>query len=322
MFLIGIDLGGTKIAAGVTDQDGQIIAQASTATVARRPYQEVVRDMASCALEALEKARKIIDDISAIGIGIPGIADNVTGRVIFCTNLGWHDIPLREELNKYINKPVYIDNDATVAGLAESACGISKGASSSVFLTLGTGVGGGIVIDGKPWTGVHGVASELGHLTLEVDGIPCTCGKRGCLERYCSATALIRMGREACQNTPNSLMMKWAENDLDRIDGKMIIDAAKQKDPVASAVFERYTKYLALSINTIISFMDPEVIVLGGGISMAGQFLLNAVQKKIPDYLMYKTMPYGRLELAVLGNNAGIIGAAMLGKIMMEGGRL
>ncbi|HSK67791.1 MAG TPA: ROK family protein, partial [Candidatus Limnocylindria bacterium] len=190
MHFIGIDLGGTKIAAGVTDQDGTIIAQAQEETGAGRPYPEVVRDMAHCAREAMRRAGVSEDGVAAIGVGIPGIADNAAGRVIFCTNLGWRDVPLRDEMRKYIDKPLFMDNDATVAGFAESVAGVSRGASSSVFLTLGTGVGGGIVIGGKPWTGANGVASELGHLTLKMGGEPCTCGKRGCLERYCSATAL------------------------------------------------------------------------------------------------------------------------------------
>lgn len=318
MVYIGIDLGGTKIAAGITDAEGAILAEASTATIAQRHYKEVVRDMAACALKALEQSGRTIDDVAAIGIGIPGIADNATGVVIFCTNLGWHDIPLREELRKYIDKPVFIDNDATVAGLAESLAGVSRGAASSVFLTLGTGVGGGIILGGKPWTGAHGVASELGHLTLEIDGIPCTCGKDGCLERYCSATALIRMGREAVRLHPDSAILHTAGSE-EAIDGKVIIDCAREGDPTAQKVFDRYTKYLALAVNTVISFMDPEVIVLGGGISMAGQFLLDAVLQKLPRYLMYKTRPYARIELAVLGNGAGIIGAAMLGRVLKEG---
>ena len=321
MIYIGIDLGGTKIAAGITDDQGQILAEASTATIAERHYKDVVRDMASCALQALEQSGKLIDDVDSIGVGIPGVAENEGGTVIFCTNLGWHDIPLREELQKYINKPVFIDNDATVAALAENVAGVSKNAHSSIFLTLGTGVGGGIIMDGKPWTGAHGVATELGHITMEIDGIPCTCGKNGCLERYCSATALIRMGREQARLHPDSLMMARAGSE-ENINGKLIIDCAREGDPIAVKVFERYTKYLAIAVNTMISFFDPEMIVLGGGISMAGDFLLDAVKEKIPQYLMYKTLPYGKLELAVLGNGAGIIGAAMLGRVLKEGGTL
>ncbi|NLW20651.1 MAG: ROK family glucokinase [Clostridiales bacterium] len=318
MFYIGIDLGGTHIAAGVTDSAGRILARDSTPTRAERPYQAVIADMAACALSALDQSGHSLEEVAALGVGIPGIAQNDRGVVIFCTNLGWEQVPLREELQRYIDKPVFIDNDATLAGLAESMAGVSRGASSSVFLTLGTGVGGGIIFDGKPWTGAHGVASELGHLTLALDGVPCTCGKDGCLERYCSATALIRLAKEALAERPDSQMLRLAGSP-EGIDGKLVIDCARAGDPAALAAFERYTRYLALAINTIVSFIDPQMIVLGGGISQAGAFLLDAVRAKIPQYLMFKTMPFGRVELAVLGNSAGIIGAAMLGKVLKEG---
>ena len=319
MIYIGIDLGGTKIAAGVTDKDGKILAEAATPTLAQRPYQEVVRDMADCALKALQQSGHSLAEVGTIGVGIPGVAENKNGVVIFCTNLGWHDVPLREELQKHIDKPVYIDNDATVAALAESRAGVSKDAHSSIFLTLGTGVGGGIVFDGKPWTGAHGVGTELGHITMEIDGIPCTCGKRGCLERYCSATALIRMGREAAAEHPDSLILTMAGGEPDNINGKIVVDAARQGDPAALSVFDRYTTYLALAVNNVVTFLDPEVIVLGGGVSQAGAFLADAVREKVPGLLLFKALSFGRLELAVLGNEAGIIGAAMLGRLMRGG---
>ena len=315
MLYLGIDLGGTKIAAGVVDDDGRVLSKAETPTLAERPYQEIVKDMAACCDRALSQAGKSVYDVGGIGIGIPGVADNKTGRVIFCTNLGWHDVPLRDELQKYLDLPVLIDNDATVAGYAESMAGVSRGLHSSVFLTLGTGVGGGIVIDGKPWTGAHGVASELGHLTMEIDGIPCTCGKNGCVERYCSATALIRIAGEICGMHPESAVMQQAGGDIKQITGRMVIDLAKEGDELALRVFHRYTKYLAIAINSVISFLDPDMVVLGGGISHAGDFLLDAIIDKIPQYLMFKTLPFPRIALASLGNEAGIIGAAMLGRL-------
>ncbi len=311
---IGIDLGGTNIAVGVVDEQGNILSQTSTPTLAARPFAELVKDMARCITEVLTQANLEEKDIESVGIGIPGVADQKLGKVIFCTNLGWHDIPLREELQKYFNKPVYIDNDATVAGLAESYAGISKGCQSSVFLTLGTGVGAGITINGKPWSGAHGVGSELGHMTLVVDGVPCTCGNDGCVERYCSATAIIRMARQACLGYPESLIMKLAGNDPDKIDARIVIDAAKAGDNTAVQVFNRFSKYLAITVNNITAFLDPEMIVLGGGVSKAGQFLLDNVRAQLPRYLMYKNLPSPKLELARLGNEAGIIGAAMLGR--------
>ncbi|NLC32478.1 MAG: ROK family protein [Clostridiales bacterium] len=318
MYYIGIDLGGTDIKAGIINKNGEVLSKAQTATLANRPYQEVAKDMAMCSLKALEKSSLTLDDIGGIGIGIPGLADNVSGRVIFCTNLGWNDIPLRDEVQKYLNLPILIDNDATVAGFAESISGVSRGLHSSVFLTLGTGVGGGIVIDGKPWTGAHGVASEIGHLTIEIDGIPCTCGKSGCLERYCSATALKHISGEICKFHPECSLMKMAKGDSNNITGRMVMDLAKNGDEFALKIFHRYTKNLAIAINTIISFLDPDMIVLGGGISHAGQFLVDAILEKLPDYLMFKTLPYSRIALATLGNDAGIIGAAMLSKLGLD----
>lgn len=314
MVYIGIDLGGTNIAVGVVSEAGSILAEASTKTLAQRPYQELVRDMADCAKKALAKANLTVDDVKSIGVGIPGTADQEKGLVIFCTNLGWANVPLRDEMQKYINKPVFIDNDANVAALAENFAGVSAGCKSSVLLTLGTGVGGGIIIGGKTWTGAHGRGGEVGHMTLIPDGVPCTCGNNGCLERYCSATAIIRMAQQECLGYPDSAILSKAGGDPEKINAKIVIDAAKEGDPVAVRVFDQYARYLALAINTITAFFDPEMVVLGGGVSQSGDFLLNAVRALLPRYLMFKALPGPRLELARLGNEAGIIGAAMLGK--------
>lgn len=316
---IGIDLGGTHIAAGAVDREGKVLAKAETATLPGRPYAQIVKDMADCSVKALRDCGRTAADAASIGVGIPGVAENERGTVYFCTNLGWTDVPLREELQRHIPLPVYIDNDATAAGYAESVAGVSRHARSSVFLTLGTGVGGGIIIDGRPWTGAHGVASEIGHLTLEIDGIPCTCGKDGCVERYCSATALIRMARDAARMHPGCDIVRRARGSAEDITAKMVVDSAKEGDGIALSIFRRYVKYLSLAINNIISFLDPEMVVLGGGVSNAGAFLLDAVREALPRYLMFKALPYARVELARLGNEAGIIGAAMLGKMCLEG---
>ena len=294
MYYIGIDLGGTNIAVGLVSEDGKILRKAETPTLAKRPYADIVRDMAACIAKLLDEAKLTTQDIAAIGIGIRGIAEQKTGRVIFCTNLGWRNIPLRDELKSYYDLPIFIDNDATVAGWAEYQAGVSRNTSSSVFLTLGTGVGAGIIVDGKIWSGAHGAASELGHLIIEVDGIPCTCGKCGCTERYCSATAIIRMAKEACALHPDCAILK--------------------ADDIASRVFRRYVKYLTIAINNVVSFLDPDMIVLGGGVSRAGDFLLDAVRELLPKYLMYPVLPMPEIALAQLGNDAGIIGAALLGR--------
>lgn len=313
MIRIGIDLGGTNIAVGAVDSEGKILAEFSTKTLSGRPYQEIVKDMAMCIGKVLGKLNMTGEDILSIGVGIPGAADQKTETVIFCTNLGWHDIPLGEELRKYYDKPVFIDNDATVAGYAEYIAGVSKGSDSSVFITLGTGVGAGIVIGGRPWSGFHGIGSEIGHMTIETEGDLCTCGNKGCAERYCSASAIIRFAKEAVKVHPESAIMQKANGNESRINAKIVIDCAKEGDPTACSVFDRYAYYLAVTINNVVALIDPEIIVLGGGVSHAGDFLLNAVQKHLPGLMLYKTLPYPQVCLASLGNEAGIIGAAMLG---------
>ncbi len=313
MVYIGIDVGGTGIHMGVVDEKGQIIAKGAIVTRTDIPFEDQVKAMADCALETLEKSGHTLIELASIGLGIPGIADQKTGVVPFCTNLGWKNVPLRETFQKYIDKPIFIDNDATVAGLAESVAGVSANTDSSVFLTLGTGVGAGIVIHGKVWSGFHGVGSEVGHMIMEIDGEPCSCGNRGCLERYTSATAIIRMAREAVAKHADSLIMSLCGGDPSLINAKMVFDAAREGDEQGLKVFRRYARYLGQAIATIVNFFDPEVIVLGGGVSKAGKFLLDAVREEAPKYCIYKSMPISRIELAELGPDAGIIGAAMLG---------
>ena len=174
--------------------------------------------------------------------------------------------------------------------------------------------GGGIVINGRPWAGAHGRAGEIGHMTLVPDGAPCTCGNNGCVERYCSATAIIRMAKQECYSFPNTAILKKAGGDINRVNAKLVIDAAKEGDASALRVFNSFVKYLAMTINDITAFFDPDIIVLGGGVSYAGDFLLNNVAALLPRYQMFKALPLPKLALAKLGNEAGIVGAAMLGK--------
>ena len=314
MLYIGIDLGGTGIKAGVVDENGNILLKDSCPTGPERGYEAVIRDMAKLAIAVTEKSGHRMDEIKAIGIGLPGIMDQRTGRVPFCTNLAWHDVPLIDEMAKYTDRPVFADNDATVAGLAESVAGVSAGCESSVFVTLGTGVGGGVVLGGKVFSGSHGVATEIGHMITVVDGELCTCGARGCWERYASATALIREGRKLCANNPETALMKAVNGDVQAITAKHVIDLAKAGDPDCAALFDRYVYHLGVGLVNLINLYDPEVIALGGGVSHAGQFLLDAVNAKLPGMVFFKTMPFARVELAKLTNDAGIIGAAMLGR--------
>ncbi len=311
MIYIGIDLGGTNIAAGAVSEEGRILAQASVPTGAQRPWREVIRDMAEVSLKAVEASGHSLDDVASVGVGVPGYADPDTGVVVFCTNLGWHDVPLREELEGCLHKPVYADNDANVAGFAEARAGVSRGTHSSVFLTLGTGVGGCFIIDGKIWYGAHKVAGEMGHVIYNFDGEPCTCGATGCFERYASATALIRIGKEALARHPDSVLAAKKET----LTARDVVDAARTGDAAACEAFDAYTTHLANGISSFINVVDPEIFVLGGGVSKAGAFLLDPVRRKVEESRFYKTLPFPRIELSELGNDAGIIGAALLGTV-------
>ena len=310
MVYVGIDLGGTNIQAGLVDQQGHLLNRVSRPTKVERGAQAIVRDMAELALQALAESAYTMDDLAAVGVGFPGVIDPATGIVPFCTNLGWHQIPMIQWMREYIDKPIFGGNDATVAALAESVSGVTAGCADSVFLTLGTGLGGGIVLGHKIYSGPHGVASELGHMIVHAGGELCTCGNRGCWERYGSATALIRMGKEAAAKHGGMLSLLHPDD----ISAKTVEDAAKAGDMAALEAYDLFVDYLALGIVSIINFIDPEVIAIGGGVSKAGNFLLDPLRERVKKYVFYKTMPYARIEIAALGNDAGIIGAAMLGR--------
>lgn len=312
---VGIDLGGTGIKVGIVDEQGRILLKNSAPTEPERGHEAVIHDMAQLTIKTIEESGVPMEEIESIGIGIPGIFDARRNIVPFCTNLFWHEVPLVPLMQKEINKPIFVANDASVAGLGETFAGAIRGVKDSVFVTLGTGLGGGVVLNGRLFTGYHGVGTEIGHIVIMADGGElCTCGNRGCWERYASATALIRMGREQITAHPDCAMAKQVGNNPELVTGKLVIDCAREGDPEAKAVFDRYIHYLCVGLVSMINTFDPEVIVLGGGISGAGQMLLDAVNAKLPAMIFCKPMPYAKIVLATLGNDAGIIGAARLAR--------
>ncbi len=313
MIRIGIDVGGTGIKVGAINEKLEIIATGSIPTQIDIPFGDQIQRIAECVTSVIQSGAHPIslDEIASVGVGIPGIADR-DGNIIKCTNMGWNHVPFRQEFTKYLDKPVFIDNDANVAALAESVSGSSAGTSSSVFITLGTGIGSGIILNGRIWNGHHGIGGELGHTIMELDGVPCTCGNRGCLERYCSATALIRMARETVSQHPETAILEMANGQPEKINARIVFDAAKEGDPIAEKLVRRYVSYLSQAIANVVNFLDPEIILLGGGVSKAGDYLLNAVREEFPRYVLFNDQPLPTVELAVLGADAGIIGAAML----------
>ena len=269
--------------------------------------------MAGVALQVVADAGASMDDVGWVGIGSPGTTNVKEGVVIFANNLFWHHVPVRAEMQKYIDKPVYVDNDANVAGLAEAIVGACKGYDNSIFLTLGTGVGGGVILNKQVFSGSHNVGAEVGHMITVVDGEPCTCGNKGCWETYTSATALIREGRKAAEKNPNGAIARAVGGQFDNISAKTVMDAAKAGDSDASAIFKQYIHYMAMGVVTLINVFDPEIFALGGGVAKAGDFLLNALTEEVNKHIFYKDVPHGAIVLAELGTDAGIIGAAMLG---------
>lgn len=310
---IGIDLGGTSIKAGVVDAKGAIIASGERPTLAGRAYQDIIGDIAGLCADVAAAAGISLCDIPAIGAGLPGVVDRRNGKV-YLTNLFWEGVPFEESFRQYIDKPVFLTNDANAAGFAEAKIGVSRDTEASVFLTLGTGVGGGVILGGKIYEGAHGVGGELGHMIVRAGGRSCNCGNSGCLERYTSSQGLIAQARELMGEYPSSAIVSLCGGDSKNLTPKIIFDAAKSGDELAGRLFGEFVSYLALGIVSYINILDPEMFVIGGGISKAGSFLLDAVRAEVAKAVLFKALPYGRIELASLGNDAGIIGAGLLAR--------
>ena len=314
MYRIGIDLGGTNIVAGVVDDEFRIVATAKCKTRIPRPAEEIVVDMARMAKEAVQNAGLTMADIAYVGVGSPGTCNADTGIVEYSNNLQFEKLPLRDMLGGMLDKAVYIENDANAAALGEALAGAAKGAQSCVCITLGTGVGGGIIIDGKIYGGFNFAGAELGHTVIMVDGELCTCGRFGCWEAYASATALINQTRRAMVNHPDSAMWSIAE-DLDKVNGRTAFDGMRAGDAVAAQVVDTYIKYIATGLINVINIFQPEVLCIGGGICKEGDTLLKPLaahieRERYSKYSSHQT----RLRGATLGNDAGIIGAAFLGE--------
>lgn len=308
MYYIGIDLGGTNIAAGLLDENGKIHCKTSVPTLKERHWSEIVRDMALLAERIMAESGLTLDEVKAIGIGCPGSIDKAKGMVVYSNNIVMHNVPVAEEFRKYIDLPVFLENDANAAALGEyTTCG--EGVDSFVFLTLGTGVGGGIILNGKVWSGFNGAGAEIGHQTLVFGGKACTCGRKGCLEAYASVTALIEQTKEAMSAHPESMMNEWAR-ERERITGRTAFECAKLGDRVAITVRDRYIEYVAEGICSIVNVLQPEILAIGGGISREGDVLLNPIKAYFAENDYNKHMKKTDIRIARLFGDAGIVGAA------------
>lgn len=315
MYYIGVDLGGTNIAIGVVDSDYKIIAKGSTPTLPDRDPKEIIRDMANLCENLVKSANITFAEIEYVGIASPGTANSSTGIVEYANNLPFLHFPIADILMSYIPvKKVLIENDANAAAWAEAVAGSARGVDHSVFITLGTGVGGGIVIDKKLYAGFNFAGAELGHMVIEYNGKKCSCGRLGCWESYSSATGLIRMTKEKMLENKESVMWEMCEGSTDKISGKTAFAAMRTGDKAGKEVVDMYIEYLACGLGNIINIFQPEILSIGGGICNEGDNLMKPLLALVQGE-QYGTV--GRkmteIKIAQLGNDAGIIGAAALG---------
>lgn len=311
---LGIDLGGTNMVAGVVDEKFNLLNTCRTSTDSKRSFEEIVADMAMVAKKALSESGLSEQDIDYVGIGAPSMVNPKTNRLIFANNLGWRNVDIGAEFQKSWDIPVKLGNDADCAALGEVLAGVAKEHSSALMITLGTGVGGGIVIDNKLFLGGEGMGVEPGHFTLIYNGAYCSCGRRGCLEAYASVTALIRQTIDRMVVSPHSLMWEECGKDLNKVSGRTSFDAARRGDEAAIEVVTEYIDYLGVGIASLVTAIRPEAVIIGGGISNEGDSLIIPLKKVVYDNLYAKDIiaPPPILK-AKLGNSAGIIGAALLG---------
>lgn len=313
-YYVGIDLGGTNIVAGVVDEEYNIIAKATTKTNCPRPEKEIAGDMVKMALQAVENAGLTMEKIEWIGIGTPGIANSETGIIEYANNLGFKNTPMVKYIRETIDKPVFIENDANAAAYGEYVAGAAKGAKNAVCITLGTGVGGGIIIDGKIYSGSNFAGAEIGHTVIEVDGAQCSCGRKGCFEAYSSATGLIRMTKEAIAEHPDCIMAKMAE-EKGKVTARTSFDSMREGDEYAKEVVDKYIKYLAAGITNAINTFQPDILCIGGGVCNEGDPLLLPMKAIVKEEVYTRNSEKNtEIVIAQLGNDAGIIGAAFLGK--------
>ena len=320
MYYLGIDLGGTNIAAGIVNEKFEIVKKKSTPTLANRDGKLIIKDMAELCRSLIADCGLTLKDIAYAGIATPGTANSETGVVEYANNLPFKNFPIADLLKEYLGvEKVYIENDANAAAKAEAIAGAAKGAKYSVMITLGTGLGGGIVLDGKVYSGFNHAGAELGHIVIQKDGKQCSCGRRGCWETYSSATGLTNMTREhlikARAEGKKSLIEDMIGGNLDNCNARVSFAAMKQGDEVGKAIVDEYISYLASGIASIINIFQPNVLSIGGGVCGEKDYLLKPLIEQVFGQTYTKTgvSPQCEIKIAELGNDAGIVGAAVLG---------
>jgi glucokinase len=318
-YVLGIDLGGTNVMAVIVTTAGKVIASSHFPTEGEKGPDYVVKNMADKVKEMVKKAGMTMKDIWRAGVGSPGPMDSKKGIIMGAVNLpGWKRVTLKADLEKYLGIGVGVDNDANCAVYGEKWAGAAKGASNVVGLTLGTGVGGGIIIDDKLVRGANYNAGEIGHTTLNPDGIQCKCGAKGCIERYASASAIAEAAREAIRKGARSIMTEFVKGDLNKLTSKTVYEAMMQNDKTAVMVWDDFIKYLGAAVANQINGLNPEVVVIAGGVINAGEKLFKPLKEAVRKQTFAITFSAAKIVPAKLGELAGAIGAA--GLVINEGG--
>ena len=313
MYKVGVDLGGTNISSGVVNDKMEIIGRGKLKTRCPRDYKAILDDVVKTVKIAVNDADITMDEVESIGLGTPGSVNKAPGYIEYANNLGFNRVPAGEYLKERLHKKIYIDNDANCAALGEAKAGVGRGVSSFVAITLGTGVGSGIVLNGELWTGVNDCAGEMGHMVIVPDGESCSCGRRGCWAQYSSATALIRLTKDSMRHNMDSVMWDMVDNNISKVGGRTAFDAMRAGDAAASRVVDRYIYYLSLGITNVVNALQPEIICIGGGVGHEGENLLVPLRKYV-ERQRYDNHAQKQTQIvsAKLGNDAGIIGAALL----------
>ena len=309
-YYIGVDIGGMSIKAGVVDENGRILVKKSCVTRADESYEVIVKDIYELCVSVTEAAGLKKEDVRAVGMGSPGTVNSAKGIISFAGNLNFRNVNIVKEFRKHWDIKTAVNNDANCAALGEARFGGEKFEKDAIFITLGTGIGTGFIIDGKIFEGNRGEGAEGGHICIKMGGEKCTCGERGCWEAYASATALLRQTERAMAKYPDSLMNKLAA-EKGGVDGTVPFEAYKAGDKAAEKVVKTYVKYVATGLVTLINIFRPKLIAIGGGVSNAGDWFIKMIERATKKHVFGgKVNKMPKIVKASLGNDAGIVGAA------------
>lgn len=314
-YYVGIDLGGTNIKAGAVNDNGRVIFKLSRPTKSERGHMNVIKDMAKLVFEISEIGKIPMQEIACVGIGCPGTVNREEGKIEFSNNLDWYSVPIVECMQNLTGKKIFLENDANTAAFGEYIAGSLKGTQNALFITLGTGVGSGIILDGRIFVGSNGMGGELGHMVVAENGRKCTCGRRGCLEAYASASALIERTKEKMNEDETSKMWSICGGHIRKVNGMTAFKAAEQGDKAGQAVIDEFVQYLSSGIVSAVNILQPEIVSIGGGLSGSADEIVPRINERLKNEAFSRH--YGKQSIAMkaeLGNDAGIIGAAMLWK--------